>query len=78
MAEKTTGLYVRMNPEKKEKAEAIVNETAHRIQKMAVSSYKRFFGNVKDDFYADEVDKILHFFNNRSKYMLHYTDEMIK
>ncbi|BFK14535.1 hypothetical protein DWV84_02450 [Blautia sp. AF13-16] len=62
----------------KEKAEAIVNETAHRIQKMAVSSYKRFFGNVKDDFYADEVDKILHFFNNRSKYMLHYTDEMIK
>ena len=26
MAEKTTGLYVRMNPEKKEKAEAILKK----------------------------------------------------
>lgn len=26
MAEKTTGLYVRMNPEKKEKAEAILKQ----------------------------------------------------
>ena len=26
MAEKTTGLYIRMNPEKKEKAEAILKQ----------------------------------------------------
>jgi hypothetical protein len=60
-----------------ERANALFSEISARLKKMVVISYKRFAGSQVDSFYASEVDKIESFFNQRKKYILKYTEEVI-
>lgn len=60
------------------RVEKIVDETAALVEKFTISSINRFAGNVTDDFYSSEVEKIKEFFENRGEYIMHYTEEIIK
>ncbi len=53
------------------------SEITAQLKKMVVMSYKRFIGSQVDAFYANEVEKIESFFDQRSKYVLKYTEEVI-
>ena len=55
--------------------ESISNLSA-KVQKMALNSYKRFYGNVKDDYYSSEIKVIQEFFEKRGEYILKYTQEI--
>lgn len=61
-----------------EKTNEHISGVAGKIQKMAVSSYKRFIGNIKDDYYSNEIKKLQEFFADRGSYILRYTQEITK
>jgi hypothetical protein len=44
---------------------------------MTVMSYKRFISLQGDTFYTSEIDEIEGFFQQRRKYILLYTEELI-
>lgn len=60
-----------------EKVSVAMNEISERTQKMALTSYKRFFGNATEKTYNNEIEKVTEFFANRAEYILIYTDEVI-
>ncbi len=47
-----------------------------KIEKMASASYDRFFGSASTNFYANQVNRILAFFNERGEYILRYTNNL--
>ncbi len=55
-----------------------ISEISAQMKKMAVASYKRFVGNPGDSFYTVEVETIENFFQQRKKYILRYTEEIIR
>lgn len=61
----------------KERVSVAMNEISERTQKMALTSYKRFFGNATEKTYNNEIEKVTEFFANRAEYILIYTDEVI-
>lgn len=60
-----------------ERTETALHNSVDMMQKAALSSYKRFYGNVSDNFYSSEVNKISAFFNERAEYILLYTEELV-
>lgn len=58
--------------------EKVIDNTAALMEKFTISSINRFAGNVSDDFYSSEVEKIKAFFEERGEYALFYTDEIIE
>ena len=56
---------------------ASMSEISLQLKKMAVMSYKRFIGIQGDTFYEKEVDNIESFFEQRRKYILVYTEEVV-
>ena len=61
----------------KEQVATAISAISEQLNKMVVSSYKRFVGNPEDTFYLKEIDKIESFFQQRRKYILLYTKEVI-
>jgi hypothetical protein len=57
--------------------ESAINAISEQMKKMVEVSYKRFVGYPGDFFYTNEVDKIESFFQQRRKYILRYTEEVI-
>jgi len=62
----------------KEAVNTVLNEISGSMQKFVLSSYKRFIGNVRDDYYSLEVEKVRTFFEERSEYILFYTEELVE
>ena len=69
MAEETFG---------EEAVEKAVNGVATKMQKMSTSSFKRFYGEPSDNFFANGIMIIQDFFDERAQYILLYTDEVIE
>lgn len=61
-----------------EKVMASVQEISARTQKMALTSYRRFFGNATEKTYSNEIENVTEFFANRAEYILIYTDEVME
>jgi hypothetical protein len=60
------------------RVDAAISEITEQMKKMVITSYRRFVGNPGDSFYTAEVEKIENFFQQRRKYILLYTEEVIK
>lgn len=59
-----------------ERVESAITDISSDMKRMADMSYKRFNSNLGVS-YAKEVEKIMNFFEQRGKYILLYTDEVI-
>lgn len=60
-----------------EKINASLDVVSALVERMSLRSYNRFSGNTTDNFFNDEVDKIIDFFKSRGEYMMIYTEEII-
>ena len=53
-----------------EKVDSALYEVTERMKKLAISSYRRFNGNVTDTFFPSEIEKIKEFFDKFKGYLL--------
>ena len=56
--------------------EVIIDEISARMNKAAMSSYRRFNGYPSDTLFPSEIEKIKSFFSERTSYMSVYTSEL--
>lgn len=61
-----------------ENVEEVIQETAIAMKKLALTSYKRFYGIPSDSFYASEIEKIMKFFERREDYVSFYIEEFLE
>lgn len=69
MAEETFG---------EEAVEKAVNAVASKMQKVSISSFKRFYGEPSDNFFTNGITDVKEFFEERAQYILLYTDEVVE
>ncbi|NLO09095.1 MAG: hypothetical protein GX129_04410 [Clostridiales bacterium] len=60
-----------------EQVDKEINMIFEQMKRMVESSYKRYFGYPSDFFYTTEIDKIRSFFQERSRFILLYTEEVM-
>lgn len=59
-----------------ENVSQVMSEVTSRMEKLAESSYKRFTGVIRNNFYSSETAKIKSFFEERAQYIVVYTEEL--
>lgn len=57
--------------------ETVITEATSLIEKPAVSTDERFYGNIEKSWYDAEMENISDFFANRMNYILGYTKEVV-
>ena len=60
-----------------DKTASVITEASKRIQKLAVNTEDRFYGNISKTDYDSEMQNISDFFANRVDYILGYTKEIV-
>lgn len=69
MAEETFG---------EDAVEKAVNDVASKMQKVSISSLKRFYGEPSNNFFTNGITDVKEFFEERAKYIVLYTDEVVE
>ena len=60
-----------------DKVDVALKQTEKLLKKASLSSYRRFFGNLTEEYYKEEIEKIRTFFELRGEYILKYTEEIV-
>lgn len=60
-----------------ERVDVALKQTEKLLKKASLSSYRRFFGNLTEEYYKEEIEKIRTFFELRGEYILKYTEEIV-
>ena len=59
-----------------DKTDPVITKASKQIQKLAVNTDDRFYGNITKNGYDSEMENISDFFANRVNYILGYTKEI--
>ncbi len=62
---------------KEDKVEVTIEEVSDYLKKMAIETEERYYGNVGGQAFNDEIENINTFFENRGKFILGYTSEVV-
>lgn len=61
-----------------ENVEKVIQKISKEMKKLALTSYKRFYGIPSDSFYTSEIEKIINFFEHRDDYVSFYVEEFLE